>query len=143
MSEVVREQVIVDRSPSAAWNHLAHLENWPSWAGHIKRMEPTPRGDLTASTQVILHMRAGPRNKMIVTEYDPPHRWVWEGRSFGVTTRFEHKFEAIDENRTRIWFLAGMSGPLSFLTGGLFGRMMHRYLTRALPKLKSEMEASD
>lgn len=65
------------------------------------------------------------------------------GKSLGITTRFEHKFEAIDENSTRILFLAWMSGPMSFLARGIFGRMMHQYLTRALPKLKSEMEASD
>ncbi|MFN2488181.1 MAG: SRPBCC family protein [Actinomycetota bacterium] len=72
MREVVHERIVVNRPLSSAWKHLAHLEDWPSWAGHIRRMEPTPRGDLTASTQVLMHMRAGPRNKMIVTEYDPP-----------------------------------------------------------------------
>ena len=143
IKEVVREKVDVDRPSSAAWKHLARLEDWPSWADHIRRMEPTPPGDLTASTQVLLHMSAGPRNNMIVTEYDPPNRWVWEGRSFGVTTLFEHKFEEIDQNRTRIWFLASMSGPLALLVGPIFGRMMHRYLSRALPKLKSQMEAAD
>jgi hypothetical protein len=88
-------------------------------------------------------MRAGPRNKMTVTEYDPPRRWVWEGKTFGVTTRFEHEFEALDENRTRIWFLAWVTGRLSFLPGRIFGMLMHRNLARALPKLKSEMEASN
>lgn len=105
MRQVVREEVVVDRSPSVAWKHLAKLEEWPSWAVHIRRMDPNPPGDLTDSTQVVLHMRAGPRTKMIVTEYDPPQRWVWEGRSFGVTTRFEHKLEEIGGGRTRIWFL--------------------------------------
>ncbi|HWL66435.1 MAG TPA: SRPBCC family protein, partial [Actinomycetota bacterium] len=98
MSEVLREEVTVDRSQSVAWAHLAHLEQWPTWATHIKRMEPHPPGELTASTQVVVRMRAGPRNKMTVTEYDPPHRWVWEGKAFGITTRFEHEFEALDEN---------------------------------------------
>ena len=88
-------------------------------------------------------MRAGPRNKMIVTEYDPPRRWVWEGTSWGVTTRFEHKFEEVDEDRTRTWFLGWTKGLLSFIGGPVFGRMMHRYLSRALPKLKSELEGGN
>lgn len=140
MREVVREQVVVDRPASAAWKHLANLEDWPSWAGHIRRMDPTPPGELTASTQVMLHMRAGPRTKMIVTEYDPPRRWVWEGKSFGMTTTFEHRLEEAGEGGTRIWFLAWVSGPLSGPGGWIFGKMMHRYLARALPKLKAEIE---
>jgi hypothetical protein len=86
-------------------------------------------------------MRAGPRTTMKVTEYDPPHRWVWEGRSMGMTTRFEHKFEEVAQGRTRIWFLAWTSGPLSFVGGRIFGKMMRRYLAVALPKLKAEIEA--
>ena len=143
MRQVVREEVVVDRSPSVAWKHLAKLEEWPSWAVHIRRMDPNPPGDLTDSTQVVLHMRAGPRTKMIVTEYDPPQRWVWEGRSFGVTTRFEHKLEEIGGGRTRIWFLAWMSGPLAGPAGWTFGKMMRRSLAQALPKLKGEIEAAN
>lgn len=143
MVEVVREQVLVDRPASIAWSHLAHLEEWPSWAEHITRMEPTPPGDLRDSTHVLLHMRAGPRNEMKVTEYDPPNRWVWEGRSFGVTTRFEHRFEGVGDNATRIWFLGWMNGPLSFIGAPIFRRMMHGYLVKALPKLKLEIEATD
>lgn len=142
MREVVREQVVVDRPAHAVWTHLAKLKEWPSWAKHIRQMDPTPPRELTASTHVMLHMRAGPRTLMIVTEYEPPRRWVWEGRSFGMTTRFEHKLEEIGEGRTRIWFLAWVSGPLSGPGGWIFGKMMHRYLALALPKLKGEIEIS-
>ena len=140
MREVVREEIVVNGPPREVWSHLAQLKEWPSWAGHIRRMDPTPPGELTADTRVVLHMSAGPRATMKVTEYDPPHRWVWEGRSMGVTTRFEHKFEEVDDARTRIWFQAWTSGPLSFIGGRIFGRMMPRYLTVALPRLKAEIE---
>ncbi len=140
MREVVREQVVVERSAAEAWKHLAQLEQWPSWAGHIKRMDPTPPGELTAETKVKLQMRAGPRNTMVVTDYEPPRSLVWEGRSMGMTTRFEHKFEELDGGRTRIWFLAWVSEPLAG-PGGWIGRMMKRALGVALPRLKAEIEA--
>jgi len=142
MREVVREQVIVDRPDEVAWNHLAALERWPTWAGHIRRMDPTPPGALTASTSVILFMRRGPRTTMTVTEYEPPRRWVWEGRSLRTVTRFEHRFERLGDASTRIWFLAWMGGPFARLGGWWFGRMMKRYLAIALPKLKAEIEES-
>lgn len=141
MREVVREQVVVERAAAEAWKHLARLEKWPSWAGHIKRMDPTPPGELTAQTKVKLQMRAGPSSTMVVTDYDPPWSWVWEGRSMGVTTRFEHRFEELDGGSTRIWFLARVSGPLAGPGGWMFGRTMKRALGIALPKLKAEIEA--
>lgn len=137
----MREQVVVERSPSEAWDHLTRLEAWPSWAGHIRAMQPEPAGELTESTTVVLHMRHGPRVRMVVTEYEPPHGWVWEGRSFGTTTRFEHRFDRVAHDRTRIWFLAWMDGPVADLAAWVFGRVMHRNLSVALPRLKSEMEA--
>lgn len=36
MKEAVREQVVVERSPSAARGHMARLEVWPSWAAHMR-----------------------------------------------------------------------------------------------------------
>lgn len=142
MREVVREQVTVDVPPSAAWDHLSRLEEWPSWAGHIRRMEPDPVGELTGSTEVMLSMRAGPRTRMVVTDYDPPRSWVWEGTSYGVTTRFEHRFEELDAGETRIWFLASTSGRLAGVVGWMFGKLMHRNLARVLPRLKAEMETT-
>lgn len=142
LREVVRESVEVDRPLEVVWAHLAKLEQWPSWAAHIRRMEPTPPGQLTARTEVVLHMTVGFRTKMTVTEYDRPRRWLWEGRSLGTITRFEHKLEQVGEERTRIWFLAWMGGPLSGPAGWMFGRMMRRYLAVALPKLKAEIEAA-
>ncbi len=139
MREVVREQVMVDRPPQAAWDHLARLAAWPSWAGHILAMDADPPGRLTAHTEVVLHMRAGPRARMVVTDHDPPRSWVWEGDSPGVTTVFEHRFEQVGGG-TRIWFLAWMDGPLAPIVGTVFGAVMHRNLARALPRLKVEIE---
>ncbi len=141
MREVLREEVTVDRSEQVAWDHLAALERWPSWAAHIKSMAPTPPGNLTGSTSVKMHMSNGMRTTMTVVEYDPPHRWVWEGRSMGTVTRFEHRFEPVEDGRTRIWFLAWMGGAFAGPGGWWFGRAMRRYLSRAFPKLKAEIES--
>jgi hypothetical protein len=32
--------------PIEAWRHLARVEQWPSWAKHIKRVELQPAGEL-------------------------------------------------------------------------------------------------
>lgn len=91
--------------------------------------------------EVVLHMRAGPRARLVVTDHDPPRRCVWEGDSPGVTTVFEHRFEEVEDG-TRIWFLAWMRGPLAPVVGPVFGAVMRRNLARALPRLKAEIEGS-
>jgi hypothetical protein len=35
---IVRE-FIIDAPVRAAWDHLAHLEQWPSWARNITRID--------------------------------------------------------------------------------------------------------
>lgn len=140
MREVLREEITVDRPDTVAWDHMAQLEQWPTWGHHIRRMTPSPPGPLSDSTSVLLHMRNGARTTMVVTEFEPPRRWVWEGRSFMTVTRFEHRFEPVGEGRTRILFLAWMGGPMARPVGWMFGRMMRRYLARGLPKLKAEIE---
>lgn len=93
-------------------------------------------------TEVVVHMRAGPATRIYVTEYEPPRRWVWEGTSYVVTTRFEHRLDEVDPQKTQIWFLAWVEGPMARVGGWIFGKMMHRYPARALPRLKAEIEAT-
>lgn len=140
MREVLSEQVTVHRSPLAAWDHLARLEAWPTWAGYIRWMDPDRPGAVTASTEVVLLMHAGPMARMVVTGHDPPRSWAWEGDSPGVTTMFEHRFDEIDEDRTRISFLAWMDGLLAPVYAPVVGAVMHRNLARTLPRLKAEIE---
>jgi hypothetical protein len=52
MIELLRREFIVDLPLEQAWQHLARLGEWPSWAEHIKQIglqqEPGP-GDSIVS----------------------------------------------------------------------------------------------
>ena len=45
--ELVRREFTVDVPLQRAWDHLADVESWPSWARHIKRVTLDPPGRLT------------------------------------------------------------------------------------------------
>src|SRR5205085_7579162 len=43
---VLQREFTVDLPLEKAWQHLARVEQWPSWAKHIKRVELQPAGEL-------------------------------------------------------------------------------------------------
>jgi uncharacterized membrane protein len=43
---LIEREFTVNVSLERAWQHLARLDQWPTWAHHIKRIEVHPQGDL-------------------------------------------------------------------------------------------------
>ena len=43
---LLQREFTVDLPLEKAWQHLARVEQWPSWAKHIKRVELQPAGEL-------------------------------------------------------------------------------------------------
>ena len=41
---------------SAAWEHLARVESWPSWAKHIRRVKLRPAGPLGPGSAGEFHL---------------------------------------------------------------------------------------
>ena len=50
MVDLVKREFEVDIPLATAWKHLAQVEQWPSWARHIKHVELNPKGELTPGT---------------------------------------------------------------------------------------------
>ncbi len=49
MVTLIYREFAVDIPLRQAWQHLARVEQWPSWAKHIKRVEMQPAGELGAN----------------------------------------------------------------------------------------------
>ena len=43
---LLRREFTVELPLEKAWQHLARVEQWPSWAKHIKQVEVQPPGEL-------------------------------------------------------------------------------------------------
>jgi hypothetical protein len=46
MVTLLEREFVVDASVEQAWEQLARIEAWPSWARHIQRIELRPPGEL-------------------------------------------------------------------------------------------------
>lgn len=141
MKRVVDRSFIVRAPLETAWNHLAQLENWPSWAKHIRSVTVAPPGSLSRETRGIIRLANGVKSTFQMVEFEPLQYWKWRGSFLGSQVVYDHIFSRIDARLTRIHFTVDLSGVTASIVSGIFGRIYQKNLDRALPLLIREIES--
>jgi hypothetical protein len=140
---LVAREFIVDVSLDRAWDHLARVEEWTSWARHIKRVTLDPSGSLTATSAGAFRLAGGARSTFRMEIYDPPKRWQWVGRFLSIQVHYDHRFEPVDSQHTRLIWTVAAVGPGAATLGRLFGAIYARNLDKAIPNLQTELRPRD
>jgi carbon monoxide dehydrogenase subunit G len=140
--ELVRREFTVDASIEEAWDYLAQVERWPSWARHIKRVTLEPAGPLTARSAGSFHLSGGVRSTFRMESFEVPTRWQWVGRFLTTKVHYDHRFESVDPTHTRLTWTVAAVGPGSGSLGRVFGAIYARNLDRAIPRLQSEIASN-
>lgn len=76
-----------------------------------------------------------------MTEFDPPHNWKWNSPIRWLTVIYDHRFEALDADHTRLIFVVQAHGFGAGIIGPLFARVYRGNLEKAIPRLVREMNA--
>jgi hypothetical protein len=142
MRWLVRRAFDVAVPAQRAWDHLATPSAWPSWARHIRSVETTPPGPVGPDTEGRIRLTNGVRSRFRMVEYVPGERWTWVGRFLWLRVRYEHAFDRLAPDRTRIRFDVGVSGLGSGSLGRLFASIYAKNLDRAIPNLVAELEGT-
>jgi hypothetical protein len=142
MIELVVREFTVDGPLDQAWDHLAHVEQWTSWAKHIKRVVLQPPGLLTQSSAGTFRLAGGVRSTFRMEIYEPRRRWQWAGRFLTTTVHYDHRFEPVDSEHTRLIWTVAAVGPGSATLGRVFAAFYARNLDRAIPRLQAELRES-
>jgi hypothetical protein len=138
----LRREFTVDLPVEEAWQHLAHVEQWPSWAKHIKQIEVQPPGQLGPESTGRFHLTNGVKPVFRMTEFNPYHNWKWVGGFLWLTIHYDHRFEEVSPTRTKLtWVVEGEGFGVSVI-GRLFAKIYSKSLDRAIPLLIEEMNAS-
>jgi Polyketide cyclase / dehydrase and lipid transport len=140
--ELVRREFTVDVSLQEAWDRLAQVESWPSWAKHIKRVALQPPGPLTNHSAGVFRLAGGARSTFRMEAYEPPARWQWVGRFLTVDVHYDHRFEVVDEQHTRLVWTVNAEGHGAASLGRAFGAIYARNLDKAIPNLQAEMRTT-
>src|SRR5438445_2373391 len=156
MNVSIRREFVVEAPLERAWQHLARIEAWPSWAKHIKSVTVEPPGELSPSTVAVFHLAFGLKARFAVTEFVPPRsapvsprsapvsprsarvsrprrngstegppHWKSISDFFGITVHYDHRFEPINHERTKMQFIieAKDLGLGNFLLANLYTAM--------------------
>ena len=140
--ELVRRDFTVDVPLQQAWDHLANVEAWTSWAKHIKRVTLEPSGPLTVASAGAFRLAGGVRSTFRMVIYDPPTRWQWAGRFLTVAVHYDHRFETIGDDQTRLVWTVSAEGAGTSTLGRVFGAIYARNLDKAIPNLQGELRTS-
>src|SRR5262245_38817766 len=132
MAPLIRREFTVRVPLQAAWDHLAHLERWPSWAPHIKRIELPPPGEVGRQSTGVIHLTNGLRPVFRVTGFNPPRHWEWVGGLLWPTVVYDHQFEPLDAPRTPLIVIVEAKGFGAAALGRLFARLYLRNRERAI-----------
>jgi len=149
MIQLLRREFTVDLPIEQAWQHLARVEQWPSWARHIKRVEVQPPGELGPTSTGRLHLdnpvKSGwPGSSAVfrVTEFNPYRNWKWVAGFLWLTCHYDHLFEELSPTQTKLTWVIDASGFGKSVIGRLFARIYRKSLDRAIPLLVEQMNAS-
>ena len=124
-----------------AWDHLAQVENWRTWAKHIKSVVRTPAGPLSIDTLATVRLTNGMTSTFKMIEFAPPSHWKWSGSLVGAQIYYDHVFSEIAPSQTRVGFTVDASGWQAAFLGGIFANIYRRNLRSAIPLLIAEIEA--
>ena len=125
-----------------AWRHLARVEQWPSWARHIRHVHVQPPGELGPESTGRFHLTNGVKSVFTMTEFNPYRNWKWVGNLLWLTVHYDHRFEELAPRKTRLTWVVEATGFGVSVFGRLFARIYSRNLDRAIPLLVKEMNAS-
>ena len=123
-----------------AWAHLERVEQWPSWARHIRRVDLRPPGSLGPESQGAIQLTNGIRSTFRMEELNPGSNWKWVGPFLWITVHYDHQFKRIGEEESEICFVLEGEGFGVAVFGRLFAAIYARNLDRAIPNLIKELE---
>lgn len=129
-------------TPERAWEHLARVERWPSWARHLQAARLEPAGPLGPQSRGVFVLKPGIPTRFAMTDWDPPRRWKWRGRFLWLDIGYDHRFEPVASGTRIVLEVDGAGFALGTL-GKLFALAYARNLDRALPLLAQELEAPE
>jgi hypothetical protein len=124
----------------SAWDYLVRLDLWPMWAPHIKYIATHPPGELGPKSSGVIHLANGMKSTFQMTEFNPYHNWKWVGPFLWLTVHYDHRFEYVSSNQTRLRFVLEATGFGVGFIGRLFAMIYSRNLEKSISLLVQAME---
>ena len=139
MITILNCEFVVDASIETAWVHLAKIEEWPSWARHIKDVKIWPSGDISHNSVGSLRLTNGIESEFRVTEFQLHQNWKWIGPFLWMRMEYDHRFEPLGYDKTKFTWIIEGEGTGASTIGRVFAWQYKRNLDKAIPLLQHEI----
>ena len=140
MKRILERRFKVKASLERAWAHLEKVEQWPTWARHIRRIDLRPSGRLDPRSEGVICLTNGIRSTFRMEELNPGQNWKWVGSFLWITVHYDHQFSRAGTDETEVRFVLDGEGFGVGLFGRVFAAIYARSLDRAIPNLVNEIE---
>ena len=138
---LIDREFIVNASLESAWQYLLRLDQWPTWAHHIRLIETRPRGGLAPQSSGVIHLANGIKSTFRMTEFNPYRNWKWTGPFLWLTIDYDHRFQSISSGQSKVRFVLQASGFAVNSLGRLFAKIYYQKLKKAIPRLVKNIES--
>lgn len=143
MVTLIDREFIVNASLERAWQYLARLDQWPTWARHIRLIETRPKGELGPQSSGVIHLANGIKSTFRMTEFNPYRNWKWTGPFLWLKIDYDHRFQSITSDQSKVRFVLQASGFGANSLGRVFAKIYSKKLEKAIPLLIKKIENSE
>jgi hypothetical protein len=105
------------------------------------RITLKPRGPLSADSEGVIFLTNGLRSTFRMEEINPPSNWRWGGSFLWLAVHYDHRFERMSENDSKITFIIDVEGFGAAFFGRIFAAIYAVNLDRAIPRLVEQLES--
>ena len=127
---------------AVAWTRLCDVASWPDWLPTVSRVEPLDGRELRPGGRFVVHQPKLRPTTWVVSELDPPRRFVWVAQAPGVRMIAEHDVDDAGPGRSRVTLRFSFAGLFGGLAGRLMRSLVERYLAIEAGTLKERSEAA-
>lgn len=140
MLNLIERNFVVPVTIDIAWDHLAKIEKWRTWAKHIKKIEHETEPPLGIHSKGVIYLQNGIKSTFSMTEFNAYHNWKWVGSFLWLTIHYDHRFRSLDNGTCEMTFHVAAEGFAVNMIGRLFAKIYNGNLDRAIPNLIQEYE---
>lgn len=93
-----------------AWAHLEKVEQWPTWARHIRSIDLHPPGSLQPNSEGVIRLTNGVHSTFRMEELNVGTNWKWAGPFLWITVHYDHQFSRVGPAQSMIGFVLDGEG---------------------------------
>jgi uncharacterized membrane protein len=127
-------------SSQSVWRVLAAVTSWPVWLPTVTSVRPLDGNELKLGSRYAIRQPRLQPATWVVTELEPPRRFVWQARSPGLVMLAEHAIEDSSPGTSQVTLRYSFAGLLGAPVAMLFRSVTERYLSREAESLKRKVE---